>query len=115
VFPGFLGATRYDKLTELPRYLRAVEVRIDTLLRSPTRDAVGFVVISRIEDAYADLCEQAPPGWLPDFIEEVGWLIEELRVSLFAQSVGTRVTVSEKRVMAAIEAARSRLKSQPAP
>ena len=57
----------------------------------------------RCEDAYAELCDQAPPGPLPDFVAEIGWLIEELRVSLFAQPLRTRMPVSEKRVMAAVE------------
>jgi ATP-dependent helicase HrpA len=114
VFPGFLGATPYEQLTEIPRYLKAAQSRIETLTRSPARDAAAFAVINRIEDAYAELCEQAPPGRLPSFVEDVGWLIEELRVSLFAQSLRTRVTVSEKRVLAAIDGARSRLRSQTA-
>ena len=63
----------------------------------------------RCEDAYAELCALAPPGPLPDFVDEVGWLLEELRVSLFAQSLGTAVPVSEKRVLTAIERARIRL------
>jgi ATP-dependent helicase HrpA len=71
-------------------------------------------VINRVEDAYAELCEQAPRGRLPSFVEEVGWLIEELRVSLFAQGLRTRVTVSEKRVLAAIDGARSRLRTETA-
>ena len=115
VFSGFLGATPYEHLTELPRYLKAAQVRIETLLSSATtRDAAGFAVINRVEDAYADLCEQTPPGRLPSFVEEVGWLIEELRVSLFAQALRTRVTVSEKRVLAAIDGARSQLRNQTA-
>lgn len=115
VFPGFLGATPYEQLTELPRYLRAAQNRIETLNRSPARDAAGLAVINRVEDAYAELCAQAPPGRLPSFVEEVGWLIEELRVGLFAQSLRTRGTVSEKRVLAAVDVARSRLQNQPAP
>jgi ATP-dependent helicase HrpA len=114
VFAGFLGATPYEHLTELPRYLKAVQSRIETLISSPARDAAGSSIINRVEDAYAELCEEAPPGRLPSFIEEVGWLIEELRVSLFAQSLRTRVTVSEKRVMAAIDSARPRLRNQTA-
>jgi ATP-dependent helicase HrpA len=112
VFAGFLGATSYEHLTDLPRYLKAARARIDTLIQTPARDGAGFAVINRIEDAYAELCEQAPPGRLPSFVDEVGWLIEELRVSLFAQFLGTRVTVSEKRVLAAIDAARSQLQIQ---
>jgi ATP-dependent helicase HrpA len=112
VFAGFLGATSYEHLTDLPRYLRAARARIDTLIQTPTRDRAGFAVINRIEDAYAELCEQSPPGRLPTFVDDVGWLIEELRVSLFAQLLRTRVPVSEKRVLAAIDAARSRLQIQ---
>ena len=110
VFPGFLAATPYPRLAELPRYLKAVQARLATLAVHPARDAAGLATISRVEDAYADLCEQAPAGRLPDFVEEIGWLIEELRVSLFAQTLRTRVPVSEKRVLAAIEGAHSQLR-----
>ena len=110
VFPGFLAATPYPRLTQLPRYLKAVQARLATLAIHPARDVGGLATISRVEDAYADLCEQAPPGRLPDPVEEVGWLIEELRVSLFAQTLRTRVPVSEKRVLAAIEAAHLQLR-----
>jgi ATP-dependent helicase HrpA len=109
VFPGFVAATPYPRLTELPRYLKAAQARLATLAIHPARDAAGLATISRVEDAYADLCELAPAGRLPDFVEEVGWLIEELRVSLFAQTLRTRVPVSEKRVLAAIQTARSQL------
>ncbi|MDF2748006.1 MAG: hrpA, partial [Propionibacteriaceae bacterium] len=114
VFPGFLGATPYAQLTELPRYLEAVQLRVEALRNSAARDAAGLEVIIRVEEAYADLCELAPPGRLPGFVEEIGWLIEELRVSLFAQSLRTRVPVSGKRVLAAIEKAQSRLRSESA-
>jgi ATP-dependent helicase HrpA len=43
-------------------------------------------------------------------VDEVGWLLEELRVSLFAQSLGTAVPVSEKRVRSAIDRAAERLR-----
>ena len=112
VFPGFLGATPYSQLTELPRYLMAAQTRLENLRRSAARDAPGLEVISRVEEAYAELCELAPAGRLPGFVEDVGWLIEELRVGLFAQSLRTRVPVSEKRVQAAIDAARSRLRNE---
>ena len=52
----------------------------------------------------------APRGPLPDFVDEVGWLLEELRVSLFAQSLGTTVPVSEKRVRSAVAKAAERLR-----
>jgi ATP-dependent helicase HrpA len=109
VFSGFLAATPYPRLTELPRYVKAAQARLATLAVNPARDAAGLAIIGRVEDAYADLCGQAPPGRLPDFVEEIGWLIEELRVSLFAQTLRTKVPVSEKRVLAAIDSARLQL------
>ena len=106
VFRGFLSAAGYERLVDLPRYLRAAGVRIDTLLTAPARDRAGFEVISRCEDAYAALCDQLPPGPLPESIAAIGWQLEELRISLFAQTLRTKVPVSEKRVMTAIAAAR---------
>ncbi|HET9871241.1 MAG TPA: ATP-dependent RNA helicase HrpA [Propionibacteriaceae bacterium] len=109
LFPGFLAATAYRHLVDLPRYLRAVEQRIAALLANPARDAPAMAVVTRCEDAYAALCNQAPPGPLPDFVEEVGWMLEELRVSLFAQSLRTPIPVSEKRVRKAIGSAAAQL------
>ncbi|MFL6026655.1 MAG: ATP-dependent RNA helicase HrpA [Friedmanniella sp.] len=109
VFPGFLAATGHEHLLDLPRYLQAARVRVDTLLTNPVRDQAPLATVLRCEDAYAELCAAAPPGRLPTFVEDVGWLIEELRVSLFAQQLRTKVPVSEKRVMSAVRAARARL------
>jgi ATP-dependent helicase HrpA len=109
VFAGFVAATPYEHLVELPRYLTAAEQRLTSLLTAPTRDQRGAEVIGRCEDAYAAVCELAPPGPLPDDLDDIGWLLEELRVSLFAQHLRTKVPVSEKRVMTAIAASRRRL------
>jgi ATP-dependent helicase HrpA len=109
VFPGFLSATGYEHLVDLPRYLQAARVRVDNLLASPVRDQGPLATVLRCEDAYAELSAAAPPGPLPDFVEDVGWLLEELRVSLFAQPLRTKVPVSEKRLMSAVRAARARL------
>ncbi|HET9646991.1 MAG TPA: ATP-dependent RNA helicase HrpA [Microlunatus sp.] len=106
VFSGFLAATPYEHLVDLPRYLTAARQRLDGLRISPARDRIGFEIVARCEDAYAELCQLAPPGRLPEPVEEVGWLLEELRVSLFAQNLRTKVSVSEKRVRTAIDAAR---------
>ena len=109
VFRGFLAATAYENLVQLPRYLRAAQQRIASLRATPARDTAGLATILTLEDAYAELAAAAPPGPLPDFVDEVGWLLEELRVSLFAQSLRTPVPVSEKRVRTAIDRARARL------
>ena len=109
VFAGFLSATAYAHLVDLPRYLQGAQARITALLATPTRDRAGLEVILEVEDAYAELCAAAPPGPLPDFVAEVGWLLEELRVSLFAQPMRTKVPVSQKRVLNAVAQARARL------
>ncbi|GAA2103577.1 ATP-dependent RNA helicase HrpA [Microlunatus panaciterrae] len=109
VFTGFLAATRQAQLTDLVRYLRAIELRIATLKVAPARDAAGLATISAAEDAYAELCGEIPPGPLPADVAAIGWMLEELRVSLFAQSLGTRFPVSAKRLQSAISQARSGL------
>ncbi len=59
-------------------------------------------MIEQLEDEYAALCARYPAGPLPRDVTEVGWLLEELRVSLFAQSLGTAAPVSAKRVRTAM-------------
>ncbi len=109
VFAGFLSATPYEHLVEIPRYLQAAQRRVATLQSQPARDVTPLATVLRVEDAYAALVAEVPPGPLPTAVAEVGWLVEELRVSLFAQGLRTRVPVSEKRVRTAIEAARATL------
>ncbi len=103
VGPGFVAATGEAHLGDLDRYLRAVLVRLD---RAPTnaREDVLQASIDRVETAFADLLEAgADPG--TDVVRDLARQVEELRVGLFAQSLGTPRPVSEKRVLAAIRAA----------
>ena len=109
VFAGFVAATGYQHLVDVPRYLSAAEQRLSALVAAPARDVRGAEVIGRCEDAYAAACDLAPPGPLPADLDAIGWLLEELRVSLFAQNLRTKVPVSEKRVTTAIAEARRRL------
>jgi ATP-dependent helicase HrpA len=103
VGPGFVARTGEAHLGDLDRYLRAVLVRLD---RAPTnaREDVLQASIDRVETAFADLLDL---GLDPatDSARDIARQIEELRVSLFAQSLGTPRPVSEKRVLAAIHAA----------
>ena len=68
------------------------------------RDDAALEVIADLETRYAAVCDAHPRGLLPVEVADVGWLLEELRVSLFAQRLGTRVSVSAKRVGKAIDA-----------
>ncbi|MBO0823967.1 MAG: ATP-dependent RNA helicase HrpA, partial [Actinobacteria bacterium] len=109
IYPGFIAATGSRRLPDLVRYLRAMLRRLDKIAGEPTRDAERMAVIHRVADAYAALLRALPPeGQARADVQAVRWLIEELRVSLFAQVIGTPMTVSEKRVMAAIDMASQR-------
>ena len=104
VFAGFIAATPASAWPHLPRYLRGALRRLETDGANPKREAEATAVIGELEDEYARLCGGIS-GALPADVADVGWLLEELRVSLFAQSLGTSVPVSPKRVRAALAAA----------
>ncbi len=105
VYPGFIAATPPAAWRRLSTYLRGIERRLAATVTNPRREAEGLAVISDLEDEYAGLCARFPKGPLPEAVAEIGWLLEELRVSLFAQSLGTAVPVSAKRVRTAMAAA----------
>ena len=104
IHPGFVTATGYRRLPHLARYLQAMERRLDKLPENPARDAANMAVAQRVEQAYrqaaADLTSAGRAG---AGLAETRWMLEELRVSLFAQTLGTPAPVSENRVLAALD------------
>ncbi|PKQ32570.1 MAG: ATP-dependent RNA helicase HrpA [Actinobacteria bacterium HGW-Actinobacteria-2] len=104
LYPGFIAATPVVWWPRLLVYLRAARRRLDAAVSNPRQEAVGRELITELEDEYARACARYP-GALPEAVGEVGWLLEELRVSLFAQALGTAVPVSAKRVRTALAAA----------
>jgi ATP-dependent helicase HrpA len=104
IYPGFVTATGYRRLPQLTRYLRGIEWRLDKLPENPARDATNMAVAQRVEQAYRQAVADLPPARRNDpDVTEVRWMLEELRVSLFAQTLGTRGSVSENRILAALE------------
>ena len=101
--PGFLTAAGAARLPALARYLKAVGRRLDKLTDNPGRDAQQMAVVHRVQDAYAAALAALPPeARVTDAAREIRWQLEELRVSLFAQTIGTPQPVSERRLMTAI-------------
>jgi ATP-dependent helicase HrpA len=104
IYPGFIAETGARRLPDLARYLRAISRRREKAPLDPGRDADRMAVVQRVTDAYqrvtADLPAASRGG--PD-ARAVRWMIEELRVSLFAQSLGTPAPVSERRILAALD------------
>jgi len=102
VYDGFVAATPEPHFSRLERYLHAGQVRLRAWATHPSREAQHLATITELEDAYAAAIADVEVGELPRAASEVGWLLEELRVSLFAQSLGTAQPVSAKRVRSAI-------------
>ncbi len=99
VFPGFIAAAGAERLPDIGRYLRAVERRLDGLPSNPQRDDERMAQVQEIEDEHRRLVEAIGPT--PELVE-VAWMLQELRVSLFAQQLGTKGTVSAKRIRRAL-------------
>lgn len=99
VYPGFVAQTGYDQLIHLPRYLKAAQVRLTKLGPNLHRDNQLMLTVQDLEDSYDNAVKSLPAGTIvPDALRRVNWMIEELRVSFFAQELGTAYTVSEKRI-----------------
>jgi ATP-dependent helicase HrpA len=97
--PGWLARTPWERLQHLPRYLKAAALRLDKLRADPARDARLAGELASLEQPYRrEAAARARHGALDAAFEQFGWLLEELRVSLFAQELKTPVPVSVKRL-----------------
>lgn len=105
-YPGFVARTGYAQLSQLPRYLTAIEKRLERLPGNVQRDALNMAAVQRLEDDYDDAVSALLPGRKagPE-LTQVRWMLEELRVSLFAVELGTAYSVSEKRIRAVLNKA----------
>ena len=104
VRPGFVAATGLRRLRDVERYLRAALHRLERAATN-AREPVLQESIDRVEAAYADLLDALPATRRTSAeVTEIGWMVEELRVSLFAQFLGTAHPISEKRVRSSIAA-----------
>ncbi|AUI53032.1 ATP-dependent RNA helicase HrpA [Arthrobacter crystallopoietes] len=109
VYPGFVARTGYAQLSHLPRYLAAIERRLEKLPTNVARDGQQMAAVQKLEDEYDDAVAALRPGSRhPGALRKVRWMLEELRVSFFAQELGTAYSISEKRVRAALNEALSK-------
>ncbi|MEV0683493.1 ATP-dependent RNA helicase HrpA [Nocardia sp. NPDC050378] len=107
LFPGFVAEWGRSRLRELPRYLLAAAQRLESLPGSAVRDRQGMVEVDRMLAAYDKLVRGLPDNRRnARDVTEIWWMIEELRVSLFAQKLGTPYPVSTKRIEKAIASIR---------
>jgi len=99
IYPGFVCQVGEAKLNDLKRYLLALQKRLEKLPVNPNQDRLNTIELHDLEERYRALCKNL----LTDETEspelaEVYWMMEELRVSLFAQQLGTPYPISAKRV-----------------
>ncbi|MFJ3472519.1 ATP-dependent RNA helicase HrpA [Microbacterium maritypicum] len=98
--PGFVSTAGVDRLAHFPRYLEGMLDRLKTLSSEPGKDRARMTEYERMAKAFEDaggtipLAADASPA-----LVEVRWLLEEYRVSVFAQRLGTAQPVSPQRIM----------------
>jgi ATP-dependent helicase HrpA len=104
VHPRFVSQAGVRRLPDIERYLRAAARRLERLPNAPAVDRDRMQAIHELEEAYRRRLEDWPRGRpLPDALREAPWMLEELRVSHFAQALGTRGPISGKRIRRALE------------
>ncbi|MGP1928633.1 MAG: ATP-dependent RNA helicase HrpA [Arsenophonus sp. NC-WZS1-MAG3] len=103
IFKGCITSHGWRKLTDIIRYLNALEHRLDKLIVTPNRDRENMLRIEHIKQEWQ--------YWLAKFsivdrqlpeVQAIFWMIEEYRVSLFAQQLGTVYPISDKRILQAM-------------
>ncbi|MGN9813153.1 ATP-dependent RNA helicase HrpA [Micromonospora sp. BQ11] len=109
VYKGFVTETGYARLPDLLRYLTAIDRRLDRLPGDPARDKSQQDRIAVVRKEYDDLLAALPPSRRQSAaVRQIRWMIEELRVNVFAQALGTPYPVSEQRIYRAMDDAEGR-------
>ena len=106
--PRFLEQIAFDRLKELPRYLKALLTRLERAALNPQKDAERAAQLAPYAQVVSGFA--AKPSNIPEarvMQEEFRWLVEEFKVSLFAQELGTSVPVSVKRLDQKLELLRT--------
>jgi len=105
VHRGFVGEAGAAQLRQVPRYLAGVTERRDRLEEDVNRDRMLMDRVLPLQEAYLHRVDALPEGRPPtEGLVRVRWMLEELRVSLWAQRLGTAYPVSEARVRKALDA-----------
>ena len=100
IYQGFVQKSGYTRLPDLLRYLQAIDKRMDKLAQDVNRDRAAMLRVEQVQQAYQQLLAKLPKSKpISDEVAEIRYMIEELRVSLFAQQLGTKYQVSDKRVL----------------
>ena len=98
VRPGFVAATGAHRLRDVLRYVKAIDHRLAKLPEDPHKDTARLRDVAALERRYVGFLRRLHRDEITPEIVDVGWLLEELRVAVFAQQLGTARSVSLQRV-----------------
>jgi ATP-dependent helicase HrpA len=100
VYPGFVSEVPWEHLQHIPRYLKALRLRIEKQPQNPDRDGKHAASIGTLWQKWHDkvLAMEKAHLDVPEKLTAFRWQIEELRVSLFAQELKTPFPISIKRL-----------------
>ncbi|MCC5878655.1 MAG: ATP-dependent RNA helicase HrpA [Idiomarina sp.] len=105
VFKGFVSEFGAARLADIERYLHALKLRQEKLAVDPNRDRLRMLTMEKLTAQWQAKLKQVPKGDTPSqALLDFRWMLEELRVSLFAQQLGTAYPVSEQRLLQALAA-----------
>ena len=100
IYPNFVTQTGFERLADLYRYLTAIGKRLDKLGTDTNTDRAKMLRVEQVQEAYKQLLAKLPKSKaIPAEVLEIRYMIEELRVSLFAQQLGTKYPISDKRIL----------------
>jgi ATP-dependent helicase HrpA len=100
LLPGnFLERIPFERLPDLKRYLKAFRMRAERASVNPIKDHERSRMVAPYVDALARCLASKPKSEsLQAAVEELRWMVEEFKVSVFAQEIGTAIPVSPKRL-----------------
>ncbi|XOV77912.1 MAG: ATP-dependent RNA helicase HrpA [Aestuariibacter sp.] len=99
VYPGFVSDFGVMRLNDWARYVEALVKRVEKIPIDPNKDRLNQLTLDKLNDLYQAKLKKIPSNQaVPEELQEVRWQIEELKVSLFAQQLGTNMPISSKRV-----------------
>lgn len=104
VFKGFVTEHGWKRLPDVLRYLNGIERRLEKLAIDPNRDRAQMSKVEHVTQMWQQWKAKLTPvqQQLPE-VQEIRWMIEELRISLFAQQLGTPYPISDKRIIQSME------------
>ncbi len=104
IYRGFVTGNGWQRLGDTLRYLQAIEKRLEKMAVDPHRDRAQMLKVEQVQQAWRQWLNKLPAARREDDdVQAIRWMIEELRVSYFAQQLGTPYPVSDKRVLQAME------------